>query len=750
MANDPMLEMFIFENNQLTERLEEVLMEGESAGGLSEDHINEIFRIMHTIKGSAAMMQFTHISTLGHAVEDMFFYIRENKDCTPEWVTIIDLCLESADFFKEEVGKIQQGLDSDGDETPLLERIKVYMNILTGKGAPEPAVVVPEAPAAPDTPAEGDARSKKAKAGQKKQAAETSPQSGAGQPSPSQGTCFQALVRFEDGCKMENIRAYQIVNALSDIAHHIVTTPEDLLEDCSDQIIKAGFSMLIYADCTLEKIQSLINESLFVKGFDVQPAADAPPVPDAADVAGTEEAEETGTKPEAGEIPAPELSVTPNAAVETAPVAPPVVAAGPIPSAFAAPVAAAAAPPASDAKKPAAATETKSSFISVNVDKLDRLMDLVGELVISVSMVVGCPDLENIALPNFEKASSMLVKNTGELQDVIMSVRMIPISSTFHKMHRIVRDLTRKLSKDVDFVILGEETEVDKNIIDNLSDPLMHIIRNSMDHGIEDKEARMAIGKPAQGKIVLEARNSGSDVLISCTDDGKGLDRDKILSKAARQGLLNRPENEYTDREAYQFIMMPGFSTNEQVTELSGRGVGMDVVKKNIEKIGGTVLLDSTPGEGMTVTIRIPLTLSILAGIELRAGENVYIVPTLNIRESFVPRQNDIIVDPEGFESVLFRGEAFPIIRLYELFGVEGAVTRFEDGIMIMMEDEGRMVGLFADCLVGEQTVVVKPIPPFIVNRIGVIRGVSGCTILGNGNISLIIDVKSLTEKPRE
>jgi two-component system chemotaxis sensor kinase CheA len=391
-------------------------------------------------------------------------------------------------------------------------------------------------------------------------------------------------------------------------------------------------------------------------------------------------------------------------------------------------------------------TEAKQNFISVNVNKLDRLMDLVGELVISVSMVVSSPDLEGLQLDNFEKAAALLTKNTGELQDVIMSVRMIPVSSTFHKMHRIIRDLSRKLGKEVELTILGEETEVDKNIIDNLSDPLMHIIRNSMDHGLEDREDRAAAGKPPVGRIVLEARNSGSDVIISCTDDGRGLDRDKIFAKAHRQGLIAKPDWEYTDKEIYNFIMLPGFSTNEQVTELSGRGVGMDVVKKNIEKVGGNVLLDSVPGQGMTVMIRIPLTLAILAGIEIRVGRSFYIVPTLNIRESFKPRVKDIIIDPDGNEMILFRGECYSIVRLHRLFQVQTDVARFEDGVIIMVEDEGHMVGLFADKLVGEQQIVVKPIPSFILRRIGKIRGVSGCTILGDGSISLIIDVKALTQ----
>ncbi len=317
-------------------------------------------------------------------------------------------------------------------------------------------------------------------------------------------------------------------------------------------------------------------------------------------------------------------------------------------------------------------------------------------------------------------------------------------------MHRIVRDMSKKVEKEVELILVGEETEVDKNIIDNLSDPLMHIIRNSMDHGIEDdRETRIAAGKSPTGRIVLEARNSGSDVIISCTDDGRGLNRDKIFEKAQMNGLVSRNAEEYTDKEIYQFIMLPGFSTNETVTELSGRGVGMDVVKRNIEKVGGTVDLDSTPGEGMTVNIRIPLTLAILPSIEISVGKNNYLIPTLNIREAFKPDSKDIIIDPDGNEMIMYRGECFAIVRLHSLFNVATDITDFKDGIMIMIEDDAHMTCVFADVMVGEQQAVVKPIPSFITERIGQIYGISGCTLLGDGSISLIIDVKSLTHNPR-
>lgn len=713
MNNDPMLEMYVFESVQMTEQLEGILIEGEQLGGFNTEHINEIFRIMHTLKGSAAMMEYTAISSLAHSLEDMFYYIRENSDASPDWSAIADICLDAVDFFKAEVAKVQNHLPSDGDNSALLARSKACLDVLTGK-----APAAPPAESAVETAAEPPPEEEKTV-----QTEESAP--------PEEGlNVISIRVFFQEDCKMENIRAYQIANSLAEVAERIETVPADFLEDCSDDIIAAGAQMTVYTKENLDAIKEIVNQAIFVKSFEIG-MLEKPKAEEALPAA----VEETP--------PAQEPSVTETAAPEAPPAAEPEKT----------PVSAVSAekpppPPPAPAKSlpPMPAPEVKASVINVNVDKLDRLMDLMGEIVISVAMVIGSPDLEGLKLDTFEKSASQLLKNTNELQNVIMSVRMMPISSTFHKMTRIVRDTAKKLGKEAELVILGEETEVDKNMIDSLGDPLMHIVRNSMDHGLEDtRDERAAAGKSPVGRITLEARNSGSDVIISCSDDGRGLDRDKILAKARKNGLLTRPDADYSDREIYQFIMLPGFSTNDQVTELSGRGVGMDVVKKNIEKIGGTVQLDSEPGKGMTVTIRIPLTLAILQAIEIKVGSNFYLIPTLNIRESFKPAMKDIIVDPEGNEMILFRGECFAINRLGRLFGVPSNAETFDQGIMIMVEDEGRMAGLFADELVSEQQAVVKPIPSFITERIGQIRGISGCTIMGDGNIDLIIDVKSLT-----
>ena len=243
-----------------------------------------------------------------------------------------------------------------------------------------------------------------------------------------------------------------------------------------------------------------------------------------------------------------------------------------------------------------------------------------------------------------------------------MSIRMVPIGGTFRKMQRIVRDMSHKLGKDVEFVTVGEETEVDKNIIDHLSDPLMHLIRNAMDHGVEPEEERLRSGKPRKARITLSAQNAGGDVKISVSDDGSGMDKEKILKKAAENGLLTKPAGEMSDREIFSLIMLPGFSTNDKVTEFSGRGVGMDVVKQNIEEVGGSISIKSIKGEGTTMTIIIPLTLAIADAMELSVGGNIFTLPTVSIKESFRPKEDGILYDNDNHEMIMIRGNVYPII----------------------------------------------------------------------------------------
>lgn len=327
-----------------------------------------------------------------------------------------------------------------------------------------------------------------------------------------------------------------------------------------------------------------------------------------------------------------------------------------------------------------------------------------------------------------------------------MSLRMVPVSGIFQKMKRIVRDMGKELNKDVELVLSGEDTEIDKTIVDGISDPIMHLVRNAMDHGIESDEERKSNGKDKKGTIKLSASNTGGEIHITVEDDGRGFNSSKILAKAKSKDLLTKPESEYTVKEIYQFLMMPGFSTNEAVTEYSGRGVGMDVVKSNVEKVGGTVALDSKEGIGTIITFKIPLTLTIVSGMQVEVGQSEFIIPIKNIQQSFRTVEDEIIHHTDGGEMILIREKCYPIVRLNEYFNIPTDVTSIEEGILILVESSDNRICLFADNIIGEQQVVVKPLPS-ILNKYNLKEsGVSGCSILGDGSINLILDVGNIIE----
>ena len=390
----------------------------------------------------------------------------------------------------------------------------------------------------------------------------------------------------------------------------------------------------------------------------------------------------------------------------------------------------------------------KQSLISVNLAKLDKLMAIVGEIVITESMVTSSPDIQGVKLDNFTKSARQLRKLTDDLQDTVMSIRMVPVSGVFQKMNRIVRDMSQSLHKPAKLVVVGADTEVDKTIVDSIADPIMHMVRNAMDHGIESSaEERVAAGKDPQGVITLSAHHTGSEVIITIQDDGRGVDTQKVLDKARMNNLLVKPESEYSQKEILQLLLMPGFSTNDSVTEFSGRGVGMDVVKKNIEKVGGIVSMTSEFGKGTVATLIIPLTLAIVEGMEIAVGESIFTVPLHNIRSSFNVTQEDIVFDSSGGEMIRKMDSFYPVVRLHDFYSIATEATDVSNGIMIWTEAAGdKSYCLFVDRLIGEQQVVVKPLPNYL-NSFNIKHlGIAGCTILGDGNISIILDIPSLYE----
>lgn len=383
--------------------------------------------------------------------------------------------------------------------------------------------------------------------------------------------------------------------------------------------------------------------------------------------------------------------------------------------------------------------EAESTTIRVDVDKVDKLINLVGELVITEAMLSqGLSNAPPALLQALSSSLAQLERNTRDLQEAVMSIRMMPISFVFSRFPRMVRDLTQKLNKEVELITIGEDTELDKGLIERIADPLTHLIRNSLDHGIELPAARIKAGKPAKGSIILSASHQGGGILIEVSDDGAGLNRQRILSKAIERGLP--ASNDMSDTEVWDLIFAPGFSTAEVVTDVSGRGVGMDVVKRNITEMGGEVSIASQTGVGSKITIRLPLTLAILEGMSVALGNNLYVIPLNLILETMQPKPEELkTVTGEG-ALVKVHGEYIPIIALHSLFNMPTEVTNPCDGILVLIEAQGKKAALFVDALVGQQQVVIKSIE----TNFRKVVGVSGATIMGDGSVALIIDVAAI------
>ena len=392
-----------------------------------------------------------------------------------------------------------------------------------------------------------------------------------------------------------------------------------------------------------------------------------------------------------------------------------------------------------------AAAVAESSSIRVSIEKVDQLINLIGELVITQAMIEQRSEaLDPMVHERLLGSVSQLTRNTRDLQEAVMSIRMMPMDFVFSRFPRMVRDLAAKLGKKVDFITHGAATELDKGLIERIVDPLTHLVRNSIDHGIEMPEARVAAGKTEAGRLFLSAGHQGGNIVIEVSDDGGGLNRERILKKALENGLA--VSENMTDSEVWQLIFAPGFSTAEAVTDVSGRGVGMDVVKRNITAMGGTVDIRSAKGFGTTISISLPLTLAILDGMSIRCGEEVYILPLGFVVESLQPAPDDIKEISGNGRVIKVRGDYLPLIPLYQMFDIVPRFTNPSEGIVVILEADGRKAGLFIDDLVGQQQVVVKNLE----SNYRKVTGISGATILGDGGVSLILDVSALMRSSRQ
>lgn len=630
--------------------------------------------------------------TVAHRIEDMFFVIRENGSVEEKYSQkLFNLMFKASDFLKAQVAIIEGGGSEEESADGVVSEIEHLLAVMKGD-------------AADDT--EGDVSIK---------ATADSDSGSTSVPVPNGTPGLSVQLFFDQGSGMESLRALMLLkNICETCIEDIVTNPANIeaTTEITQYIIENGLTISFGCDEDFINGLEVIKQDIYVDNYEILVAASTEVVtpvekeevkvmeektPDTNNIGKNEEAK----KPDVKDVKKEE--------------------------------------------KPDLAKHSKTNLINVNLSKLDSLMALVGELVITQSMVTSSSDLKDLKLDNFTKSARQLRKLTTELQDIVMSVRMVPVAGVFQKMNRIVRDMGQKLGKEVQLVTIGNDTEIDKTIVDSIQDPLMHIVRNSMDHGIEpDVNDRIALDKPKEGTITLKAEHTGSEVIITISDDGRGMDPEKILASAKEKGLLTKPESEYSKKEILQLTLLPGFSTKEKVTEFSGRGVGMDVVTKNIEKVGGTVYISSEIGEGTVTTFKIPLTLAIIDGMECIVGNYQFTIPIANIRQSFKATKEDIINDAARGEMIQRGDEFITLVRLNNLYKISGAIDDIEEGIIMWVEFAGVSYCLLVDELIGQHQVVVKPLPLYFGAYNLRDFGITGCTILGDGNISIILDVPNI------
>ncbi len=658
-----MLDMFVFETSDLLEKLDDILMRTEQ-DELGGEDVGEIFRVMHTVKGSAAMMGLTNMSTLAHSLEDLFSIIRDNPDVSYDKPTLYELLYQGSDSLKAETENLTDEAIPLGDYSELIAQVESFASVMKGEpqkneggSASSNAVDIFDDSDTPDT--------------------------------------LAFCVTYSDKCAMPELRAMTLLNKITNV---IRTVPEDLdADDAGDQIGAHGFLIKLKgenADDVLKRLKA---------GIDVKEVTQLFPKKDKPE-------QKANTKPAE---PQPKASPTPSSiSASSAPSAP---------------------------KK----NDDKGAIISVRLEKLDRLMRLAQEIVIAETETLHSEDLAPYRknLGEFEKSARELKKLTDELQDMVMSVRMVPISGAFSKMNRVVRDMNKTLGKGVTLKFVGDDTEVDKSVSDMLGDPLMHLVRNAVDHGIESPDERAAAGKTEAPTVTLAAYYESNDVIITVTDNGAGMDPKALLEKAQQRGLLTKPAAEYTDKECFEFIMAAGFSTNKVVTEYSGRGVGMDVVRKNLERVGGRLEVDSRLGEGSTFTIRVPMSLSISECLGVRICEQEYAIAASSIVEVFKASSSDIVISPDGKCSVMFEGKLYRIIRLSEHFGLSPKKDiSFDEGIMLICKSASSEAAFFAEDVTEDMQIVVKPFSPYLSSFGLKNAGFSGTSVLGDGSIVLVLD----------
>lgn len=782
--DNELIDSFATESLEMLDEVEPIFIElsKSSSYELDADAIGAAFRLYHSIKGAASFLGFSNVAGITHTAETLLGMLRSGSIAISG--SFVTVQLETIDVLREILRHVQEMRKDVGFEARKVEIVGRLEHVIAGRSlegaesaggieAPAPAVpaaaaealATPSAPAVPAVPAAAEPSAAadelpefvitdemRQRFGQESadvldeaehallSLEKSKPNERAGLVSEA----FRQLHSFKGNCgfmqlgdmeklshKMENVLGAMRDGTIQPDSRNVnfLLKSLDLLKTALESLMGGGTGAIPSCRGMLQFFDEMVLSG------PAEPAAPAAPAEPAEPPAEEPAPAQEAAAEEAGKGAPEAASIRPAAAVPKAAAA---IAPATVPAAEAdarkgaAPVAAQAAPMGASAPR---------RDIRVDVEKLDALINLVGELIIAEAMVLRNPALLAVENESLDRGIHQLRRVSTDLQDIAMSVRMVPLATTFRRMIRLVHDTAHKSGKQAGLVLIGEETEVDKNVIEQIGDPLVHIIRNSVDHGIEPPEARVAAGKPAEGKIEIEARHEGGEVWIIIRDDGRGMNREKILAKATERGLVRGDPADLTDEEIYGFVFQPGFSTADKVTDVSGRGVGMDVVKKNIEKLNGKVRVKSVPGKGADVILQIPLTMAIIDGMLVRVGDSQYTLPLLAIRECIPrPSKDRITITPDGNESLLVRGELIPIMRLYEVFHKKGAETDISKGILVVVQSEDGPIGLLVDELLGQQETVIKGLSSYL----GDARGFSGCTVLGNGEVSLIVDINGL------
>jgi two-component system chemotaxis sensor kinase CheA len=710
-------QVFFDEAEELLAEKERLLLAVDIIAPDAED-LNAIFRTAHSIKGGASTFGLNDMTEVTHILESLLDRIRKGEMAlTAEHV---DAFLAAKDILKMQLDGHRNGAQVDQDA---VANVRMMLQELSQNAVPLAAAVAPTFVQAAASPGSGEG-----------------------------GRRFRIeLPRVEQ--RDVNALAAELgllgriaVVPLDGGRHALVLTTHESLEDivaiCS--FVLDPDDLKIFEAPALTAAQRAIEDAERARVENAQGYGFFDPLnPAAAAAAPSEKSDQ-----ERGYgffQPIEQIRAAAASAAGPAPSAKPAAAVARVEALEISEVAAEKKAAARKDDKGAGAPGAESSSIRVSIEKVDQLINLIGELVITQAMIEQRSDgLDPMQHERLLNSVSQLTRNTRDLQEAVMSIRMMPMDFVFSRFPRMVRDLAAKLGKKVDFITNGAATELDKGLIERIVDPLTHLVRNSIDHGIEMPQVRSAAGKTETGRLLLSAGHQGGNIVIEVSDDGGGLNRERILAKAAQNGL---PVSEdMSDGEVWQLIFAPGFSTAEIVTDVSGRGVGMDVVKRNIAAMGGSVEIRSAKGFGTTISISLPLTLAILDGMSIRCGDEVYILPLGFVAESLQPAPEDIKEISGKGRVIKVRGEYLPLIPLYQMFEITPRFTNPSEGIVVILEADGRKAALFVDDLVGQQQVVVKNLE----SNYRKVTGISGATILGDGGVSLILDVSALMRSSRQ